>query len=115
MNEEDIEKDIKNEDVKKNGDAEMPNGRTIYIVFGVLIGAGIVSLILGTIFEVEDITFYILRYYLIIIAMVLCYFGAIQSVSYRKPTKVLPSLILFALGILLILLGFRLIALPWSI
>jgi len=105
------ESDIKNDEIEKHGDVEMSNGRrrrrisTIYIVFGALICVGIVSLILGTIFRVEDIGFYILRFFLIIIGMLFCYLGANRAVTYRRPNRVIPGLILFGIGMILIFIG----------
>ena len=99
------EKDIKNNEINVHGDDKMPKGRTIYIVFGALIGAGIVSFVLGTIFGVEDIGFYILRFFLIIIGMLFCYLGANRAVTYRRPNRVIPGLILFGIGMILIFIG----------
>ena len=74
-------------------------------IFGALIGAGIVSFVLGTIFGVEDIGFYILRFFLIIIGMLFCYLGANRAVTYRRPNRVIPGLILFGIGMILIFIG----------
>lgn len=99
------ENNKRNNDVEEYGDRKMPR---IYTIFAILIGIGAFLFVFGS----EEIKIQATRFLEVVIGLILCYFGTNESVRYRKPSKVLPAMMLSIAGGLLILYGLGLISIP---
>ena len=99
------ENNKKIDDIEEYGDRKMPR---IYTIFAILISIGAFLFVLGS----EEIKIQAIRFLEVVIGLILCYVGTNRSVRYRKPSKVLPALLLSIVGGLLILYGLGLITIP---
>ena len=106
------EKDIKNNNIEKNGDVEMPKGDSrIRNIILIVVGVALFLLLLNfsVIDKLDEIRNWLsenFQYLIeIIIGIVLLFFGSVSVMRYRRFDKELGSIAIIIIGVLFIAFG----------